>query len=409
MKRIRQILVIITIGIFLFPLFSMAETENKKFDLLLILTQQDLELNWWFDVPSQFGPKLSPISEVAKGEYFKILPIFNNYETTPKNEVNITYDIEIIRPDGTVDESVKNITGFKGPAPGPYLLPSLGITTVSFDPEDPYGEYTVNISAYDHVKKQKVNKSQKITLKEFRIKELEGSLVEWYLTYPTHPKPSFALSAFINSPRPYLDEKGQPLWSALWFYKIIYSENGFLIPHTVEFYKTNATRQQQKDIILLFYLLNNTKMLSVNDEFKEYLAGLKKLNIPNPYKEIETGDQLDMLWAEFFATSRVKPVRQIITALNLSGYAGTLDKVKSGELKKSDKVRKEAMLGAVFQSALWSIMSNCKQSPLLFQYCAGLYEHGQLNEVEKGYIGAMLKKVSEEKQKTIQPGTKADR
>lgn len=58
--------------------------------------------------------------------------------------------------------------------------------------------------------------------------------------------------------------------------------------------------------------------LPKDKEFKEYLFNLRKMNIPDPYAAIETGDQLDMLWAEYFATSRIKPIRQILTALNLS-------------------------------------------------------------------------------------------
>ncbi|MEN8210700.1 MAG: hypothetical protein ABFR31_03210 [Thermodesulfobacteriota bacterium] len=408
MKRIHQTLLFSIFILFLFSRFSLADQEEKDFDFLLVLTQQDSEMNWWFNVPSQFGPKVSTIDNVSKGEHFKILPIYSNYGTKSENEVDITYDFEIIKPDGTVDESGKDVSGFKGPAPGPFLLPSLGMLIVSFDPEDPYGEYSINITAFDHIKKQKVKKSQKITLKKFSIKELEGSLKDWYLSYPTNPKPSFALSTFINPPRAYIDEKGHHLWSGLWLYKHIYTENMFLIPHTVEFYKTKATKQQQKDIILLFYLLNKTNELPVGDEFKEYLTNLRKMNIPDPYAAIETGDQLDMLWAEYFATSRIKPIRQILTALNLSANVGTLEKVKSGELKKSNDVLKKTMLEAVFQSALWSIMSNFKQSQLLFQYCVGLYESDQLNEMEKGYLGAMIKKVSEESQKTIQQANPAD-
>jgi len=399
MKKAHQVLIIIAASIILFPCVPIAQTENEDFDFLLLLTQQDIEMNWWFSVPAQFRPKVSPISEVTKGEFFKILPIFNHYGTKSQNEVKITYDVEIINPDGNVDESMKNVTGFQGPAPGPYLLPSLGMLAVSFDPEDPYGEYTVNVSAYDHVKKQKAKKTRQVILKKFDINKLEGNLESWYFTYPTRPEPSLALTNFINSPRPYINDKGNPLWSTLWLYKQIYSENEFLVPHTVEFYKTKATRQQQKDIILLFHLLNKLKKLPLNSEFDGYIKKLKKLRVPNPYEEIETGDQLDMLWAEFFATSRVKPIRQILTALNLGTHVGTLEKVKSGELTKSPEIQKKATLEAVFQSALWSVMSNCKQSPLLFQYCMGLYESDQLNEMEKGCLGAMLRKVSEEKQK----------
>lgn len=402
MKKILHIFVLSFFVFFLLPHSSNAESKEDTFDFLLALTRQDVEMDWWFSIPHQFTPTVSQISEVVTKEYFKILPIFNNYGTTPQKEVNVTYDLEIFKPDGSIYNSEKNIPGFQEKAPGPYLLPAKGMVIVSFEPNDPYGEYTIVITAYDHIKNQKVQKNQKIILEKFAIKKLPGKLEEWLFGYPTHPCPSYALSTFINSSRSYLDEKSHPLWSALWLYKIIYSENNFLIPHTIEFYNNKATKQQQKEIILLFHLLNKTSMLPIGSEYNEYIGNLNKISIPNPYEKLETGDQLDMLWAEFLATSRIKPIRQILTALNLGIYVGTIEKIKSGKLTKSDEVLKKAMLEAVFQSAVWSIMSNCKQSPLLFQYCVGLYESDQLNDTEKGYLGVMLKKVSQEKENTIQ-------
>lgn len=397
MKKIKYILVVVAIGIFFSPYHSMAENENDDFDFILALTQQDLEMDWWYFVPAQFTPNVSRISEVVKGEYFKILPIFNNYGKTSENTVNVTYDLEMLKPDGSVYHSQKSIPGFQGQTPGPYLLPSQKMIMVSFEPEDPFGEYTINIKAFDHTKNQNQNKSQKITLNRFRFNELEGSLEDWFLKYPIRPRPSYALSAFINTTRPYLDDKGQPLWSALWLYKHIYDENKFLIPHTVEFFKTKSSQQQQKDIILLFYLLNSIETLPIGTDFKEYVSALEQINIPAPYQEITSGDQLDMLWAEFFATSRIKPIRQIITSLNLGQYHGTLKKIESKELEITKDVEQKAYLEAVFRSALWSIKSNCEQSPLVYQYCVSLYLSDELNKIEGGLLGAILKKISEKK------------
>ena len=396
MKKIIYILVVVVFGTSFSPYCSIAENESNDFDFIVVLTQQDLNMDWWFSVPSQFLPKVSSISEVVKGEFFKILPIFKNYGTTTENKVHIKYDLEILRPDGTVYNSTEKIKGFQGPASGPFLLPAERMICVAFEPEDSYGDYTINVTAFDNVKKQRANQSLKITLDKFKIKGLEDGLEDWFIKYPIHPRPSYALFAFINTPRPYLDEKGHPLWSAIWLYKHIFAENKFLITHTVEFYKTEANKQQQKDIILLFHLLDKIKILPIDENFNEYVAFLKKINIPSPYQEITSGDQLDMLWAEFFATSRIKPIRQIITALNLSEYFGIIEKIKSKEIELTKDAQKKANLEAVFCSALWSIKSNCKQSPLVFRYCVSLYQSDELNKTERGLLGAILKKTSKE-------------
>ena len=397
MARGLKLIFVLMMASLLMPAFVSAQSNSEDFDILLALTQQDMEMNWWFSVPASFVPIVSPVEKVKKKEYFKILPIYNHYGVSDDNEIKITYDIDIFRPDGSTYESIKSINGYEGEATGPYLLPSIGMIMVCFEPEDPYGEYTVKVTAYDHIKNQQASRSQKIVLEKFNLDQQVVDLNDWFLNYPVRPKPSLALSAFTSSARAYIDEKGLPLWSALWLYKNIYDDNDFLIPHTVDFYKNPANEQQKKDILLLFHLLGKIDRLPIQDTTKDYLSFLETIYVPDPYDEITSGIQLDMLWAEYFATSRVKPIRQILTALNLSSNMGTIEKIKAGEVDKtSEDIQRKVLLEAVFQSALWSINSNCKQSRLVFHYCVGLYESDDLNPVEKRVLGMILQRVVDE-------------
>ena len=135
---------------------------------------------------------------------------------------------------------------------------------------------------------------------------------------------------------------------------------------------------------LTFYLIKQTEELPLTKELKDYCSTLNKIEIPDPYSDIKNADQLDMLWADFFATGRIKPIRQIISSFKLSKFAGTLEKVKNKQLDvTSEKVKQQAMLEAIFSSAIWSLGSNCRQSNLLFQYCIGLYQTKELNDIHK--------------------------
>jgi hypothetical protein len=402
MNKLHKFVITLFLMAILIPALSFAKTEETDFDFILVLTRQDMNMDWWFAVPAQFPPNVSQVSEVSKGEFFKIFPIFSNYGLSKHKEAKISYSVEIIAPDGTVDEMVNDIDGFSGEIPGPFLLPSIGRLAVSFDPEDMFGEYEVRVIAYDHIKNKKSSHNQRILLQEFDLEKQDLNSGDWFFSYPSAPKPVLALKAYINFPRSYFDKDETPLWSALWFFKYIFSENEFLIPHTINFYNNKANQQQKRDILLLFHLLNRVDDLVVDEGLREYVKQINKIKIPDPYQKITSGSQLDMLWAEFFASSRIKPIKQIMTALNLGVHSGTIEKFKSGELGKTDEIRNKMLLEAVFQSAVWSIMSNCKQSQLLFKYCVGLYESNELNETEKGYLGFMLRKVSEEKQKATQ-------
>ena len=396
MKKI----LIVTILFGMFCSCALAEEQNADFNFRFFLTQQDEYMDWWYAIPSRFGPHISEINNVAKKEYFKIMPFFNNYGRDEKNNVEITYDLTILRSDHSIYEQIKNIEGFSGKFKNSYLIPAKDRLVVCFEPEDNWGDYIVKIEAFDKIKNQKVVQEKKINLKPFELPQVEKDEMEWIFTYPSAPTPEKAMAGFLNASRPYIGKDGDVLWSAIWFYRKVFEENDFLIPETIKFFKEEANIQQKKDIILLFSFLNMTKKLDLKGDLKKYSKEVKRIKILDPYSKIINPDQLDMLWAEFFATARVKPIRQIISSFYLSKYMGTLKKVKKQELDvNSKKVEKEVMFEATFSSALWSLESNCSQSSLLYQYCVGIIESKELNDNEKGYLGSILNSVYEKSKK----------
>ncbi len=374
------------------------QEEQKPFDVCVLPTRQDYKMDWWFAVPSRFVPKVSLASEIFQGEKFTLQIIFNGY-SVESDEANITFDVKVIKSDGTVDAYIEDCVGYKGKIPGKYLLPSQNSIYVCPDVDDPLGEYTAEVTAYDHIKNQTASKTARFCVSEFKIPTMDSKDSKWFFNYPIDPKPAMAFASFIKCPKPYIDEKGKILWSAIWFSKCVFEENEFLIPHLIDFFENQASEQQKKNIILLLFLIGKTESLpELADYLEEYKKTLKNIVIPDPYAEITTGNQEDMLWAEFFATSRIKPVKHLIAALNLSKHAEVLDKIKKKEITEiNDEIREKAMLGAVFHAALWSLSSNCMNCDLLLQYCIGIYESGELNETEKVYLGAILKKVFKEK------------
>ena len=159
-------LLITSLLIFGCATLAIAQDQPEKFNAMLGLTRQDPQMDWWFQVPSRFGPKLCFISEVTKGDFFMILPIFGPYGASDDGQVDITYDVLIERPDGSVKHESKAIGGYKGEFHGPSLMPAVDYLMFCFDPEDPYGEYTFKITATDHVWDQTVEETQKITQKK---------------------------------------------------------------------------------------------------------------------------------------------------------------------------------------------------------------------------------------------------
>ena len=383
---------------YLLILFLVITASGEPFGFMITPTRQDASLDWWYAVPEGFTPKISLVSSVAKGEYFNIVPFFKNYGVTSNGEARITYDIEILRPDGSTDEAMQGCDGHTGKASPPNLIAGRAVLRVCFDPEDPYGEYTINVTAYDHVSSQTHRETVRIEQAAFAIETLsEPEREELFLHYAETPNPSRALAAFLQTEHSFFGENQEPIWSAIWFFKTVFENNDYLIPHLLEAF-SRGTPKQQKDIILVLALLSRTDELPVlPSPLKTFEQMMKAGRIPDPYSEITTGKQLDMLWAEYFATGRIKPIQQLTTSLNLVKHLGTLDKIKADELDIEDpEVYRMGMLEAVFQSALWSLRSNCESSPLLFPYCVNILDSEELEPRAQRVFAMLLQSIAEE-------------
>lgn len=355
-------------------------------------------MDWWYAVPEPFTPTISKISSVAKGEYFRIIPFFKHYGITTNGTARITFDVEVVRPDGSVDEALTACAGHAGKASSSNLIAGQAILNLCFDAEDPYGEYKINMTAYDHISAVTNRQTVVIEQKPFtmeRIKAAEREVL--FSSYALAPDPSHALSAFLQTEQSFFNEENEPVWSAIWFFKTIFEQNDFLIPHLLRGF-ASSSQKQQRDTIFVMALLNRTDELpKLSGKLKSIQRVIESGRAPDPYAKITTGKQLDMLWAEFFATGSIKPIRHLVTALNLVEHQGTLDKIKSNELDPDQlEVYRAGMLEATFQSALWSLRINCTRSPLVFHYGVGILNSEELEKPAQSCLGMLLQSIADE-------------
>jgi hypothetical protein len=114
--------------------------------------------------------------------------------------------------------------------------------------------------------------------------------------------------------------------------------------------------------------------------------------------EVNTAGTLDILWGYFFATGKQEPIRRIVTALSLSEYSGAFQRFEDSE--KTEKVEKEAYLDLTFQTALWSLESNCKQHPLVLSYCEEFLAEKSLPPDQHHWLTFVLSKVKPDNSST---------
>ena len=85
----------------------------------------------------------------------------------PRPVSNVTFDLYVINPAGTLTLADKQRMGWRGTAPSPglvYLAKDRGV--VSFEAIDPAGEYTIAVIIHDNVRKVDIKLMRKLQLLE---------------------------------------------------------------------------------------------------------------------------------------------------------------------------------------------------------------------------------------------------
>ncbi|KAF0095291.1 MAG: hypothetical protein E1N59_786 [Puniceicoccaceae bacterium 5H] len=372
---------------------------------VLAVTEQDPDLEWWSSIPSEARPHINPIGEITWGQQVSILPAFLGYARSEAGKVDLSYDVTITAPDGSEYAAMEGIRGYSKPVTGEYVLPPADLVQLAFKQgKDPAGTYTITVTAHDGISGQSHTEQQQLQLRPFQFAVEEPNFDRWYLEYPNKPRPEQALYYLANLPDLLINGDGSPNWASAWLFKTIYEDNPFLIEPTVDFYQNqDPDAVQQTNIILVLALLGQSDRLPIDEQQKAFRNRIADLSPPDGYSEITTPEQLDVLWAEYFATGKVRPVRQLITALNLMKSSEPVGKIQAAALR--DEMQQlaaaddaTALRSITFKTALWSINSNLRQSQLFFDYCVFLYQKDQLNHTEGGLLQEMLKRVIQEKQ-----------
>ena len=378
--------------LFLFGLPGVAPAgSDQSFDVLVVPTLLDNDMDIWYKTPPDSAPTINSVSSVTKGQVFKIAVFFSRYRVDNKNRADITFDIRLIKPDGSPYFVQKGLKGYAGKTPrADMVLLCAAMVGVSFEPEDPWGDYTISVVAHDNIAKASKSQSVGITLAKWSPGEKPATFKDfekWYRDYHVAPKPNEAVHAYLAH-EPLQDKKGGLLLAGLYFFKVILEENKYLVDHLAARFE-KAAEEQQKKIILMLYWLNKLDRVPLTPEQKAaYKAWAAQAVLPDPYGETLSGDQQDMLWAEFFATGRIRPIRKLISNLEYSKYKGSIEAYKKSD--KTDEDKRNAYKDAVFQSAVWSITSNCKQHALVAKYCIYLHDSGDLSANEKSLLGVIL-------------------
>lgn len=116
------------------------------------------------------------------------------------------------------------------------------------------------------------------------------------------------------------------------------------------------------------------------------------------------GGYLDIQWGRFSASGDDKPVRNIISVLEFAQFIGSGKKFP----RPSTDEEKQAVLKEIyFQSAVWSLRSNCKIHSRVLDLCEKIYDEGNIGHLSQLVLRSILNKFKPEKYKGSKTSNKS--
>jgi hypothetical protein len=380
-----------------------------EFGIMALPSLMDTEMDAWYRIPHNSGPLIHDASEVNVGQPFSLLVFFHHYATDASDRAHLTYDVQIYDPNGNpTEDQATGLVAYQGAMPDKTnIVLNRDFLRIVFTEKYPLGTYKIRVTAYDQIGKQTATGESAIHLQAFATGDAfasEEDFSAWQLNYHARPDPCRALKAITQFVA--LDDA----WltrhvGGLAFFRRVLLDNPFLLEQLVRDFGSFSTEERKK-LLLIVQLAAPDRaaaLAKADPQLLAFYATRRTLQLPATDGKITDGDQLDILWAEFLATGRYAPVKKIVDTLALSTYQGTLDKLKAGEIKKTDEAIKAAYLDATYQAAAWSLVSNCEQIPLVFKYCAFIYENEPLDNALKQQLRAVLTVAQNKRDKQVSP------
>ncbi len=351
----------------------------------------------WYYVKGDYIPMLSTATEFVKNQDLWIYLSIVGYGLDGEKRANVTYDLDIIGPDGTPIEELRDLPAIDAAVGNPaYVM--LGMTVIKFIATDEYltGDYVFRATIVDSVSGTSAEASTEIKLIPFEpgpAPSTEDEFSEWMTTYYQSPTPLKAASAFLQlAEGDYPEGAFSPLFG---FFVELFQHNQYQLPYLLEKYPALSALQKDHVLWLIKFMdyTADTFLEGLDErernEYNEPSVGFRPLDIDG---EVEDPSQLDWRWGSFFASGSTEPIRKLVGGLSQFEHEKKVDEAteryeKTGVPAEPDK---EFWMGAVFKSARWSIDSNCKQHKLVRAYCEYLLEAGSLDKDVKTVLEGIL-------------------
>ncbi len=378
--------------------FARAQPAAPFAPLLVVTTQvahDDLFLHLHPFAPE--GPRYQNVVQLHRGQRAFILPLARNYGLDPRSRADLTFETEILRPDGTPDGRPLSSVLWQEAVPSAELTlyPATNIVFYA-EPHDPAGIYRITVRVHDHLAGESRALVHAFELIDYVAPSLPADFDPdaWFHGYYLQPSPELALPAlprfFEKLPAAKRAGAVPPL---LGFYDQILRDNDWLLPAFAARLDTAPTDEAfALSLVLGFHLrAASSPPPGLSTAHWQRLADFRGHAWPSdPDAPLLHASQLDSLWGRFFASALYAPVQRLLEPLAHTADLGASERWRQAFPSASPEaapplpdlddpatppeIRREVLL----RTALWSLRANARQHPLVRGYLEQSLRAGDL-------------------------------
>ena len=363
-------------------------------DGMIIQSKDQALQDKWYKTLGKTVPKLNVASNIYKNQLIYFGVAVQDYAADKKGFSKVNFNIKITNPHGESYVEKKNLTAINAEIPNKdYVQLSDQNLQMAFGFDDAFGNYEILVEITDLVSgnKKKLTSNIKVEVlppyNSFGITD-KVTFSEWMSNYKMNPEPEKALLYFILFSQSELIKKDENLLPILSFFTEIFSTNKYLFASFPTVYE-KGDETTKNLLALLAYQSLGEKLFKNYIKEPEILKMVKDFEVPNPYTTIDSGVKMDMLWGEFMASAKQKPILQLLSALEYSKFSGASKKLQNS---KNDQDKENSFKEILFQTAVWSLESHIKNDVLVLNYANYILAYEDLTEIQKTELGKILKK-----------------
>ena len=262
------------------------------FAAMLLLSSKPNEFleEWNRPASADFAPRMETADRVKRGDIIVAFVLFSGCSPSEDGLCDASVDFEVLRPDGAEYSTIADAELWRGKAPVPKPYLQLGTTYLGLviEPQDPLGDYTVNVQVCDSVSDRCLDLTEQFEATH-RLQEFE--LDEFMNSYYLDPRPDLVPRALrdLSDKGTLSDPNAKP--PVLSFLAEVFSNN----------------RERLED------------WRGIIDEMEAGARGeiLRAVSLSRDPKAIQTSEELspslnDMCWGGFFATGDTGYLQKVL-------------------------------------------------------------------------------------------------